>query len=144
MGYMPPVYGMNMMTPDQLEIQQRIQQMEQQRQQMQYPNQISAQPAMPTQNVNWIYVAGVDGAKNQIVQPGNTAWMMDNNSPIFYVKTVDNMGSATFKAFQFQEIPLDAPAAPQKSNDYVTREEFNALLAKLGEPAQEKKKEETL
>ena len=54
------------------------------------------------------------------------------------------MGSATFKAFQFQEIPLDASAAPQKSNDYVTREEFNALLAKLGEPAQEKKKEETL
>ena len=139
MGYMPPVYGMNMMTPDQLEIQQRIQQMEQQRQ---YQNQISAQPAMSTQNVNWIYVAGVDGAKNQIVQPGNTAWMMDNNSPIFYVKTVDNMGSATFKAFQFQEIPLDAQAAPQKSNDYVTREEFNALLAKLGEPTQ--KKEETL
>ena len=131
MGYMPPVYGMNMITPDQLEIQQRIQQMEQQRQQMQYPNQMPAQPVMPTQNVNWIYVAGVDGAKNQIVQPGNTAWMMDN------------MGSATFKAFQFQEIPLDAPAAPQKSNDYVTREEFNALLAKLGEPAQEKK-EETL
>lgn len=143
MGYMPPVYGMNMMTPDQLEIQQRIQQMEQQRQQMQYPNQISAQPVMPTQNVNWIYVAGVDGAKNQIVQPGNTAWMMDNNSPIFYVKTVDNMGSATFKAFQFHEILLDAPTAPQKSNDYVTREEFNALLTKLGEPAQEKK-EETL
>mgnify|MGYP006920096240 FL=1 len=143
MGYMPPVYGMNMMTPDQLEIQQRIQQMEQQRQQMQYPNQISAQSVMPTQNVNWIYVAGVDGAKNQIVQPGNTAWMMDNNSPIFYVKTVDNMGSATFKAFQFHEIPLDAPTAPQKSNDYVTREEFNALLTKLGEPAQEKK-EETL
>ena len=78
MGYMPPVYGMNMMTPDQMEIQQRIQQMEQQRQQMQYPNQIPAQPAIPTQNVNWIYVAGVDGAKNQIVQPGNTAWMMDN------------------------------------------------------------------
>ena len=143
MGYMPPVYGMNMMTPAQLEIQQRIQQMEQQRQQMQYPNQISAQPVMPTQNVNWIYVAGVDGAKNQIVQPGNTAWMMDNNSPVFYVKTVDNMGSATFKAFQFHEIPLDAPTAPQKSNDYVTREEFNALLTKLGEPAQEKK-EETL
>ena len=143
MGYMPPVYGMNMMTPDQLEIQQRIQQMEQQRQQMQYPNQLSAQSVMPTQNVNWIYVAGVDGAKNQIVQPGNTAWMMDNNSPIFYVKTVDNMGSATFKAFQFHEIPLDAPTAPQKSNDYVTREEFNALLTKLGEPAQEKK-EETL
>ena len=119
MGYMPPVYGMNMMTPDQLEIQQRIQQMEQQRQQMQYPNQMPAQPAILTQNVNW------------------------NNSPVFYVKTVDNMGSATFKAFQFHEIPLDAPTAPQKSNDYVTREEFNALLTKLGEPAQEKK-EETL
>ena len=29
-------------------------------------------------NVTWIYVNGWDGARNQIVQPGQTAWMMDN------------------------------------------------------------------
>lgn len=133
-GYMP--WGMNMeaMAAEQAALQQRIQQMEQQRQQY--------QPQFPAQNVNWIQVAGIEGAKNQIVQPGQTAWMMDNNSPVFYVKSVDGMGSATLKAFQFQEIPVNALTAPQvqqaPAGDYVTREEFNNLLARLGEKPSEK------
>lgn len=106
-----------------------------------YSNQMR-QPQGPVQNVNWIQVAGVEGAKNQIVQPGQTTWMMDNNSPMFYVKSVDGMGSATLKAFQFQEIPLNALTAPQvqqaPAGDYVTREEFNNLLARLGEKPSEK------
>ena len=98
----------------------------------------------PMQNVNWIQVAGIEGARNQIVQPGQTAWMMDNNSPMFYVKSVDGMGSATLKAFTFKEIPVSSLTAPQmapaaSNGDYVTREEFNALLVKLGERQEEKK-----
>ena len=70
--------------------------------------------------------------------------MMDNNSPMFYVKSVDGMGSATLKAFTFKEIPVSSLTAPQMapaapSGDYVTREEFNALLVKLGERQEEKK-----
>ena len=64
------------------------------------------------------------------------------NSPMFYVKSVDGMGSATLKAFQFQEIPVNALTAPQVQQapvgDYVTREEFNNLLARLGEKPSEK------
>lgn len=131
-GYMP--WGMNMeaMAAEQAALQQRIQQMEQQRQQY--------QPQAPAQNVNWIQVAGIEGAKNQIVQPGQTAWMMDNNSPMFYVKSVDGMGSATFKAFRFEEISPDFMASqPQQSQqDYVTRAEFEDLLRRLGEPTLEK------
>jgi hypothetical protein len=131
-GYMP--WGMNMeaMAAEQAALQQRIQQMEQQRQQY--------QPQSPAQNVNWIQVAGIEGAKNQIVQPGQTAWMMDNNSPVFYVKSVDGMGSATFKAFRFEEISSDCMALqPQQAPpDYVTRAEFEDLLRKLGEPTLEK------
>lgn len=128
-------YGMGGYMADQAALQQRIQQMEQATQ----PRQIA-----PMQNVNWIQVSGIEGARNQIVQPGQTEWMMDNNSPMFYVKSVDGMGSATLKAFTFKEIPVSsltaprmAPAAP--SGDYVTREEFNALLVKLGERQEEKK-----
>ena len=85
-------------------------------------------------------MAGIEGAKNQIVQPGQTAWMMDNNSPVFYVKSVDGMGSATFKAFRFEEISPDcmAPQPQQAQPDYVTRAEFEDLLRKLGEPTLEK------
>ena len=83
--------------------------------QQQY-NKPMPEPQVPTQNVNWIQVAGIEGAKNQIVQPGATAWMMDNNAPFFYVKSVDGMGSATFKVFRFEEIPPEATQTVQKQN----------------------------
>ena len=131
-GYMPYMMNMDAMAAEQAALQQRIQQMEQQRQQY--------QPQTPAQNVNWIQVAGIEGAKNQIVQPGQTAWMMDNNSPMFYVKSVDGMGSATFRVFRFEEISPDCMAShPQQAQpDYVTRAEFEDLLRKLGEPTLEK------
>lgn len=123
-------------------LQAKINQLEQQRnlQMGMYSNQNQQvqQPPAPTSNVNWIQVAGIEGARNQIVQPGHTAWMMDNNSPVFYVKSVDGMGSATFKVFQFAEIAPEAlnPAQNQKNTpnpDYVTRAEFDALLERLGD-----------
>lgn len=139
-GYTTPYsMGMGGYMADQAALQQRIQQMEQGLQQGMPQRQTAL-----VQNVNWIQVAGLEGARNQIVQPGQTAWMMDNNSPMFYVKSVDGMGSATLKAFTFKEIPVSSLTAPQMapaapSGDYVTREEFNALLVKLGERQEEKK-----
>ena len=133
---------------EQAMLQSRINKLEQQRNQQigMYSGQSqSVQQPVPTSNVNWIQVAGIEGARNQIVQPGHTAWMMDNNSPVFYVKSVDGMGSATFKVFQFAEIAPEAlnPVQNQQnttSTDYVTRAEFNALLERLGDAP---KKEES-
>lgn len=97
----------------------------------------TAQNQAPSQNVNWIYVSGVDGAKNQIVQPGQTAWMMDNNDPYFYVKSVDGVGSSTFRIFQFaevQEVAAEQTEQPQIDlSQYVQRGEFDALKAQLEE-----------
>lgn len=138
------MYPYNMIDPqqfanDQAMLQAKINQLEQQRnlQMGMYSGQ-NQQPQAPTSNVNWIQVAGIEGARNQIVQPGQTTWMMDNNNPIFYVKSVDGMGSATFKAFQFMEIQPEAHRAAENQNnsangDYVTRKEFDALLKRLGE-----------
>lgn len=98
------------------------------------PAQQTAQPT-PTQNVNWIQVSGIDGAKNQIVQPGQTAWMMDNNQPYFYVKSVDNVGSSTFRIFQFAEVAdvaTEQAAQPQiYPSQYVQRAEFDELKEQL-------------
>lgn len=124
---------------EQAMLQNRINQLEQQRnQQMGMYSGQSQQMQAPASNVNWIQVAGIEGARNQIVQPGHTAWMMDNNSPVFYVKSVDGMGSATFKMFQFMEIQPETPRMAENQNnsangDYVTRKEFDALLKRLGE-----------
>lgn len=135
-GYMPYMPGtMPAGLSDPMAIQNRIQQLQNMQQQFQ------PVPPTPQLNVNWIQVAGIEGARNQIVQPGSTAWMMDNNAPYFFVKSVDGMGTATLKAFRFEEVSPDALTAPQAApvnmdGKYVTRDEFNALLAKLGEPTQ--------
>lgn len=148
------MYPYNMMYPqqyanEQAMLQARINQLEQQRNQQlgMYSGQNQAQPATPASNVNWIQVAGIESARNQIVQPGHTAWMMDNNSPVFYVKSVDGMGSATFKAFQFTEILPEAAKPVQNeqsinNTDYVTRQEFNALLERLGDSPDKKEASE--
>lgn len=89
----------------------------------------------PAQNVDWIRVSGIDGAKNQIVQPGQTVWMMDNNDPYFYVKSADNVGSCTFRIFQFaevQEIAQEQQSQPQIDlSEYVQRGEFEQLKAMI-------------
>lgn len=98
-------------------------------------NQQNAQQTAPTQNVNWIQVSGIEGAKSQIVQQGHTAWMMDNNAPYFYVKSVDNVGSCTFRIFQFtevQEIAQEQPEQPQIDlSQYVQRGEFEQLKSMI-------------
>lgn len=104
-------------------------------------------PTVPTQNVNWIQVSGVDGAKNQIVQPGQTAWMMDNNAPYFYVKSVDNVGSCDFRIFQFSEVVADMVAEQQPTqpqidlSQYVQRAEFDELKERLDQLTTTKKKQ---
>lgn len=83
----------------------------------------------PQTNVQWIYVNGLDGARSQIVEPGRTAWMMDNNDPVLYVKAVDGMGSATLKAFRLEEIP-DSPK-PERTDIYATKDDLKAISDKL-------------
>jgi hypothetical protein len=102
---------------------------------MNYPtmqqNIPTTQNVMQNQNVNWIPVSGIQGARDHIVQPNQTAWMMDNNEPVFYVKKADSFGTTEFKAYRFEEI-TDAPQAPQiNSAQFVTRAEFDELKAKI-------------
>lgn len=102
---------------------------------------VSAQTPAPSQNVDWVYVAGVEGARNQIVQPDCKVWMMDNNDPYIYVKSVDKFGSPEFHAFFIQEVPeselnqQNKPALQTQIDlsQYVQRAEFDALKAQLEE-----------
>ena len=105
--------------------QQRLAQMEQQ-----YPQ---FAPQTPAQNVQWIQVSGLQGAREHIVQPNTTAWLMDNNDPVFYVKSSDNLGVTSLKAYRFEEIPLGAPAESTQIDPakYVSREEFEQFKAQI-------------
>ena len=78
------------------------------------PQQNAQAQNTPGSNVTWIYVNGMAGAREQIVQPGQTAWMMDNNEPVIFVKSVDTMGSAKLRAFRLEEITERANAICQR------------------------------
>lgn len=87
-------------------------------------------------NVDWVYVNGLQGARDQIVQPGCTAWMMDNNEPLIYYKAVDQMGQPTLKAYRLTELEQQGPApaqpAPQLDMSmFATRDDVAAIGAKV-------------
>ena len=71
--------------------------------------------------------------------------MMDNNEPCFYVKSVDNVGSSTFRIFQFAEVqevqpePADQPQIDM--SQYVQRSEFDDLKAQLEQLTNMQKKQ---
>lgn len=101
------------------------------------PNYGQMQPQQPQpthqQNVNWIYVNGIQGAREHIVQPGQTAWLMDNNDPVIYVKAVDAVGTSSLRAFQLVEVAPEQPAQStvQPAEQYATREEVAAISKRL-------------
>lgn len=84
----------------------------------------------PQTNVNWIPVSGYEDVRSIMVQPGATVWAMDNNDPIFYVKTADQMGVCTIDAYRYERIQVGATLAPQGS-EYITRGEYQQLLARI-------------
>lgn len=101
--------------------------------QMTQPQMPQQPQATPQSNISWVYVNGVQGARDQIVQPGQTVWMMDNNDPVIHVKAVDGMGTATLKSFQLVEMnPQQQTAAPQPDlSQYATRAEVQNLADRL-------------
>lgn len=98
------------------------------------PQMQQNQPQTPAANVTWIYVNGWDGARNQIVQPGQTAWMMDNNDPVIYIKAVDNMGSANLRAFKLAEIDQQSAAnqTPAEGQKYAMAADMTMANERIG------------
>lgn len=83
-----------------------------------------------TQNVNWIPVNGYDDVRGIMVQPGATVWAMDNNEPIFYVKTADQMGVCSIDAYRYERVQVGGAPASQ-NNGFITREEYQNLIARI-------------
>lgn len=84
----------------------------------------------------WAFVSSEEDARNRIVQPGQTAWFMDNNNPRFYVKACDISGAVTFKRFTFQEDAGEPVKSASLDADGVRRivdERLNELLNLKGD-----------
>ncbi len=130
-GYQAPMGGSAPM-PDRLEQWRN-------RQPMQYPGQqfpMQGQYQQPTGNpqtptgqeppngwvgLNWV----VSEAEAQMypVAAGNTVVMLEVDREIAYIKSVSREGRPGFWAYHM------VPVKPKAENEYVTREEYNNLLA---------------
>ncbi len=111
----------------------RLQQIQQQQQnQQQFNSQQYSQPQQPQSNVNWVQVTNMQNAKEQIVQPNNTMWMMDASKPQIYVKSVSNVGTIEFKAYKLVDIEEENNLSSNNiqqidGQNYVHIDEFNKL-----------------
>lgn len=100
----------------------------------QYQQQI-AQPAQQNNN-GIIWVQGEEGAKGYLVAAGNSVMLMDSENSTFYIKSTDASGMPLpLRVFDYTErtaASKTTSAAQQMAGmEYVTRQEFDALQAKI-------------
>ena len=87
------------------------------------------QPMANTQPVNGLVsVTGIDGAKAYQLPPNSKMPLFDESEDVLYLKTTDAAGYPTVKSFRFE--PIES-APRQELSGYVTREDFDALVARV-------------
>ena len=117
--------------PDQLaQFRQPYQPFQQPAQQVMPQMQPPQQQQMVGQSIIW--VQNEQEAYNYLVAPNSAAALWDSNSPVVYLKQADASGKPTMKIYDLVERTTQRPqAAQQPAPDYVTRQEFAALQARI-------------
>ena len=117
--------------PDQLaQFRQPYQPFQQPAQQVMPQMQPPQQQQMVGQSIIW--VQNEQEAYNYLVAPNSAAALWDSNSPVVYLKQADASGKPTMKIYDLVERTTQRPqAAQQPAPDYVTRQEFAVLQARI-------------
>lgn len=66
-------------------------------------------------------------AKAHIVYPNTHALLIDKTKGVAYLKSADNMGQSTMKAFRYEELLENKT----ETADFVKKEEFEAVIQQL-------------
>lgn len=125
--YAAQMYGANGAMPDQLSYLRGMQ------------NQPPQQPQQQQNGNGLKWVQGEAGAKSYPVNAGETAMLMDSESSVFYLKTVDASGMPLpLRIFDYSERTpsnnQNANAETAKGfdvNKFITREEFDVKMAQI-------------
>ena len=117
--------------PDQLaQFRQPYQPFQQPAQQVMPQMQPPQQQQMVGQSIIW--VQNEQDAYNYLVAPNSAVALWDSNNPAVYLKQADASGKPTMKIYDLVERTTHRPqAAPQPAAEYVTRQEFAALQARI-------------
>ena len=115
--------------------------------QMQMRPQYQPAPQMPTyqpqpqqpQNQSIIWIPNEQAANDFIVAPNNAVTLWDMNAPVVYVKKADASGKPSMTTYDLveraQTVITPTAARRDMSEEYVTRKEFDELVAKLTAPS---------
>ena len=116
-------------------MQDQLTQYRQMSQQMQnVPQNVSQQPIESP--FNW--VQGEAGAKAYLVAPNTTVVLWDSEAEVIYIKTANPSGMPSMRVFDYTERVSQQPIpGSHNKTDYVTRQEFEALAAKIAALAKE-------
>lgn len=90
-----------------------------------YPNYYGQNPEPYRGQSGLIWVQGEAGAKSYLVANGCSVLLMDSERQSFYIKSADASGMPSLRVFDYTE-RTQAQAA-----EYATREELNALTARI-------------
>lgn len=109
------------------------------------PMQVQTPAQSQTSGSGVLWVQGEEGAKAYMVAPGNSVLLMDSEGSRFYIKSTDQSGMPhPLRIYDYTErtaVPQSVPAAQQgAAGEYVTRKEFDALAALVGEMKGKNKK----
>ena len=127
-----PYYGNPYMPP----MQDNLAQLRQQQMQAIPP---MPQNPLPQSGVQW--VSGEQEARSWMVAPNAAVALWDSTAPTVYLKQADASGKPTLKIYDLVERAETPRTAPQeKGVEFVTRKEFDALAALVGEIKGKKKR----
>ena len=99
-----------------------------QRMRMMQGNQMGQNPGYTppqTQSTGLNRVTGFEGAKAFFVPPNSVAPLFDDTRDVFYIKSTDSGGFASYKAFQFS--PLE-DAAQTEQTPAIKKEEILEMI----------------
>lgn len=111
------------------------------RQQQMSPMMAPQAPQNPVAQSGVQWVSGEQEARNWMIAPNAAVALWDSTAPTVYLKQADASGKPTLKIYDLVERAENAPdRANAKPVEFVTRKEFDALAAIVGEIKAKKKR----
>ena len=115
-----------------------LMQMRQQQMMQPTPPPVPQNP-VATGGVQW--VSSEQEARGYLIAPNSAVALWDSTAPTVYLKQADASGKPTLKIYDLVERAETPRTAPQeKGVEFVTRKEFDALAALVGELKGKKKR----
>ena len=82
-------------------------------------------------NMDWIRVPNLQDIDQVTVQPGQTAWVMAQNTNVFAVRSADQMGIIHTRYFQFSEFDPRGADQQKQAEWELKQSNFEQRLARL-------------